>query len=57
MNLGTRVHILDKAVCVSLCVDALEKGMNPSILPHPPVEQTGFFSLGIATGLGGRRKL
>ena len=32
INLVTWVQILDKAVCISLYVDALEKGMNPSLL-------------------------
>ena len=31
MELVTRVQILDKAVCVSLCANALGKRMNPSV--------------------------
>ena len=33
MELGIRVQILDKVVCVSLVINALEKGKNPSLLP------------------------
>ena len=29
------VQILDEAVCISSCLDALEKGMNPSVLSLP----------------------
>ena len=46
MKLATWVQILDKAICLSLCDNALEKGMNPSVFPPPMgviVEQTGFF--------------
>ena len=35
---------------ISLSSYILRKIINPSVLP--PVEQTGFFSLGKATGLG-----
>ena len=28
----TRVQILDVAVCISLCTNTIEKGMNPTIL-------------------------
>ena len=49
MELAIWVQILGKAVCVSLCTNTLEKGMNLSVL-NPNygyiVEQTGSFSLG-----------
>ena len=32
MELEIRVQILDKPVCISLCTDGFEKGMNPSLL-------------------------
>ena len=32
MKLVTSVQILDKAICVSLHVNAVEKGMNPLVL-------------------------
>ena len=47
MELGNRVQILDKAVCVSLCNNVFKKGMNPLI-----VGQSGFFSPGETTSLG-----
>ena len=31
MELTTRVQILDKAICISLCANTLRKGMNPSL--------------------------
>ena len=34
MKSVTQIQILNKAVCVSLCVTTLEKSMNPSILPR-----------------------
>ena len=33
MELTTQVQILDVAVCFSLCTNALQKGMNPSLFP------------------------
>ena len=33
MKLVNQVQILDEAVCVSLHANAIEKGMNPSVLP------------------------
>ena len=33
MELATRVQILDEAVWVSLCTNALGKGLNSSVLP------------------------
>ena len=42
---------LDEAVYISLLVDALAKGMNPSLLPPNYgyiVEQTGFLGFGEA---------
>ena len=33
MELTTRVQIQDKAICISLCANAHEKGMNPSLHP------------------------
>ena len=50
-----RVQFLDKALCVSLWTDALDKGMNPSFLLcsyRKIAGQIGFFSLGKATSLG-----
>ena len=32
MELETKVQILDEAVCISQCANALRKGMNPSVL-------------------------
>ena len=32
MKLVTKVQILDKAVCISLCTNALGKGMNSYVL-------------------------
>ena len=32
MELAIRVQFLDKAVCHSLCANALEKGINPYLL-------------------------
>ena len=37
MELVTRVQILDKVVFILLCTNALEKGMNPFILPLTPI--------------------
>ena len=52
----TRVQILDKGDCVSLCSNALGKDMKSSILLHPfygqIVGQTRFFSYGKVTSLG-----
>ena len=36
MELVTRVQIMDKAVCISLYANALEKGINSPVLPSPP---------------------
>ena len=33
MELVTQVQILEEAVCISLCANALEKAMNLSVLP------------------------
>ena len=33
MESAARVQILEKAVCISLWATALQKGMNPIILP------------------------
>ena len=33
MDMVTRVHILDKADCISYSTNTLGKGMNPIILP------------------------
>ena len=33
MEPATRVQILDNTVSISLCVNALGKGMNTSVLP------------------------
>ena len=32
MELATRDKIIDDAVCIFLCANALRKGMNPSVL-------------------------
>ena len=32
MESVTRVQILDKAICISFHANALEKGINPSVL-------------------------
>ena len=34
MNLLTRVQILEEAVWISACANALEKGMNQSLFPR-----------------------
>ena len=34
MNLRNQVQILDETVCISLCADALEKGMKPHFSPQ-----------------------
>ena len=50
----TRVHNLDKAVCISNSTNTPGKGMNPTILclaMGKIVEQTPLFGLGMATGL------
>ena len=41
--------MLDEAVCISLGVNAPEKGMNPFVLPPSRAE---FFRLGLATSIG-----
>ena len=47
MELVTRVQILGEAISISLCTDALGKGMNPSVLSLAKIlEQNRFFSLG-----------
>ena len=33
MESVTQVQILEEIVCISLCANALWKGMNPSVLP------------------------
>ena len=33
MELVMQVQILSEAICISLCTNALGKGMNPSVLP------------------------
>ena len=38
MELSIQVQILDEAVCISLCANALGKGMNLSVLP-PAMEK------------------
>ena len=50
------VQILDEFVCISHGANTLEKGMNATLLPHlvKIVGQTGFFNLGMATGLEGK---
>ena len=40
------IKILDEALCVSLCANALREGMNPSV---PPLAR--FFSLGKVNSL------
>ena len=40
MELAIWDQILDKAVCVSLYANALEKGMNPFVLPPPMSKAT-----------------
>ena len=32
MELATQVQILDKAVCISCCINVFGKVMNPSVL-------------------------
>ena len=32
MESATQVQILDEAVCILLCTNDLEKGINPSVL-------------------------
>ena len=49
-----KIHILDKAICISLCANALENSINLSFfLPSYGwlVGQTGFISLDKATSL------
>ena len=46
MDLAIQVQILDDAICISLCTNALGKGMNPSVLSQTTgkiVGQTVFF--------------
>ena len=49
----TQIQILKEAVCISHSVNALEKGMNPTILPRAGwvVWQIGLFKLGWVTDL------
>ena len=35
MKAETQDQILNETVCILLCTNALEKGMNPSVLPWP----------------------
>ena len=49
MDMATQVQILDKAVCLSPCTNALRKDINPFLLTAGMgkiVGQTGFFSRG-----------
>ena len=53
MESAIQVQTLDDAVCVSLYVHALEKGINPSLLSLIIIEeQIGLFSFGMATNVG-----
>ena len=48
MEMATQVQILEKVVYISLCANALTKGMNPSILPSSSketVEQAELFGI------------
>ena len=52
MELATIVQILDQTIYISLCINVLDKGMNPFILSssyEQIVWQTGFFCLDKAT--------
>ena len=49
MESVTRVQTLDEAVCISLCANALRKGMNLSVLTP------SYGHNGLATNLGGRK--
>ena len=58
MESATQVQILEKAVCISFCTNAFEKGMNPSFLPAVMgkiEKQTGFFNLGKVISLEKRK--
>ena len=52
MNTATLVKTLDEAVSISHGANAVEKRMNPTILPPGMgkiIGQTGLFCLGMAT--------
>ena len=46
MKLGTRVQILDEAVCISLCVNTLGKVWIHLFFTQLWVGQSEFFNLG-----------
>ena len=55
MDTANRAQILDRAVCISLSANTLEKGMNPTILPPDIgkiIGQNGLFSILMASSLG-----